>query len=436
MTISEIRAALAELEASPRRSLGQNFLHDQNLAEIIAETVGRANTIVEIGAGLGSLTQHLATRAEHLILVEKDAKMVEWLRKKFAQQRHIEIHHLDALDFDLRTLWGNGTVNIAGNLPYYVSTPLIEHWSSPLCPAERLVFALQSEVAQRFAASPDNKIYGAMSVCVQRRWRVNVVRKLPPKVFYPEPKVDSSVVLLEARRDLPSLDDTLFSTIVRKGFSERRKQLRGLFPEYREHWDALCSHLDIPPTARAENLAVEQWEKWTQFVSPNHTRPSVELFDEVDSADRVVAPRPRGTIHANNLFHRAVHVLIFNASGELFLQRRSPWKDRYPNLWDSSVAGHVDAGETYPEAALRELTEEIGITTTLERIGRLEASAKTGWEFVEIFRGQSEGPFHFDGLEVATGAFFSIPRITDWLAQHPKDFTPLFRRVFQMGSHA
>jgi len=271
MTISEIRTALAELDASPRRSLGQNFLHDQNLAEIIAETVGRANVIVEIGPGLGSLTRHLATRAERLVLVEKDAKMVEWLRKKITE-KNIEIHHADALDFDLRTLWGHGKVNIAGNLPYYVSTPLIEHWSSPLCPTERLVFALQSEVALRLAAAPDNKIYGAMSVCVQRRWRVSLVRKLPPKVFYPEPKVDSSVVLLETRRDLPPLDDALFFSIVRKGFSERRKQLRGLFPEYRKLWEALCACLGVPVTARAENLAVEQWEKWVQFVSPNHAR--------------------------------------------------------------------------------------------------------------------------------------------------------------------
>jgi 16S rRNA (adenine1518-N6/adenine1519-N6)-dimethyltransferase len=126
-------------------------------------------------------------------------------------------------------------------------------------------------------------------------------------------------------------------------------------------------------------------------------------------------------------------MLLFNASGELYLQKRSIWKDRNPARWDSSAAGHVDAGEDYLTAARRELHEELGIEAPeLTSIGRLTPSETTGWEFIEIYKGRHEGPFHPAALEVETGAFFTLEKIRAWSAASPGDFSPVFLQVLPM----
>jgi 16S rRNA (adenine1518-N6/adenine1519-N6)-dimethyltransferase len=121
-----------------------------------------------------------------------------------------------------------------------------------------------------------------------------------------------------------------------------------------------------------------------------------------------------------------VHILIFNAAGELFLQKRSRLKDRHPNVWDSSAAGHVDAGEEYDDAAARELDEELGITATLERIIKLPASENTGHEFIWLYRGQHNGPFRLARREIDYGEFFPPAIVTAWLKARPNDFAPGF----------
>lgn len=295
-----------------------------------------------------------------------------------------------------------------------------------------LVLTLQCEVAERLAARPGDDAFGAMSVCVQRRWHTRLLRKLPPSVFYPEPKVGSATVVMtrKDRNELPPLDDTIFESLVRRGFSERRKQLRGLLAEHRDQWPVICRELGVKETVRAENLSLQQWETLTRLVAPAGAQKDSELFDEVDEHDRVIGPKPRGYIHVNNLRHRAVHIELFNSRGELYLQRRSPWKDLNPSKWDSSAAGHVDAGESYAQAASRELGEELGVHTTLARIGALPCSKETSWEFVEVFRGCHEGPFRLAGLEVETGGFFPLEQISRWLGDRPDDFSPLFHMIF------
>lgn len=433
MTLTEIRAALAELETRPRQSLGQNFLYDQNLARWIVEQLQghHDGTILEIGPGLGALTEFLVPMADRLVLVEKDERMVRWLSNKFPLPQ-VELFHTDALAFDLRRICGEGPVAIVGNLPYYVSTALISHYTDALSPASILVLTLQHEVAARLSATPETSDYGAMSVCVQRRWDVRFLRKLPPSVFYPAPKVSSAVVSLTPRpsKEILPLDDDAFESLVRRGFSERRKQLKNLLPELRGSWQDITSAVGIPVEARAESLTLAQWEKLTALASPCSAQHGDELFDVVDEDDAVLGPQPRAFVHVNNLRHRAIHILLFNSAGELFLQKRSPWKDLNPSLWDSSAAGHVDAGETYHEAAGRELQEELGVSAPLKKIGKLGSSSETSWEFVEIFTGHHEGPFHLARMEVETGAFFPIPKIQKWFSTRPQDFTPLFRLIF------
>ncbi|CAN5747836.1 hypothetical protein BH09VER1_BH09VER1_11650 [soil metagenome] len=435
MTLTEIQQALQNLGVRPRQSLGQNFLHDQNLSRAIVSLldIQPGDHVVEIGPGLGSLSEHILAHDVTLTLVEKDKMMVASLKDKFIDPR-VELFHMDALDFDLRKLYGKGPVKVIGNLPYYVSTPLIAKFASALSPASILVFTLQHELAARLNATPGTKDFGAMSICCSRRWNVKYVRKLPASVFYPQPKVLSGVVTFQRKpaEQVSMVDDVVFETLVRTGFSERRKQLRNLLPQYKERWPEISAYLGVAETVRAEELKLPQWEKFAQFVNPLEAQKGTEVFDVVDEQDEVIGAKPRELVHVNNLRHRAVHMVVFNAEGELFLQKRSIWKDKNPGVWDSSAAGHVDSGETYQEAAQRELGEELGIQCALERIGKLACSEATGWEFIELYRGTHDGPFTLAPLEVETGAFFPMEQIRTWLKRSPGDFSPVFAQCLNL----
>lgn len=430
MTLSEIQRSLEKWETSPTRSLGQNFLHDQNLARWIVGSleIQPGDHIVEIGPGLGALTEFLALQDIRLTLIEKDGRLIRHLEEKFRSPA-TEIIHADALDFDLRKLWGRGPVKIVGNLPYYVSTPLIAKFTSALSPASRLVLTLQLELARRLNAEPRTKDYGAMTVCVNRRWKASLLRKLPGSVFFPAPKVESAVIALDRRPPdaVRPLDEKTFDSLVRRGFSERRKQLRNLLPQLKDRWREVTAGLGVPETVRAEELSLAQWESLTNIALPSTAQSGSEMFDVVDDNDRVLRAEPRDVVHVNNLIHRAAHMLIFNKKGELLLQKRSIWKDRNPGRWDSSAAGHVDSGENYLEAAQRELREELGIEAPpLDSIGRLTPCGQTGWEFIEVYRGVHDGPFRPAPLEVETTAFFRLEEVLRWAAESPADFSPVF----------
>jgi 16S rRNA (adenine1518-N6/adenine1519-N6)-dimethyltransferase len=446
--LSAIRAALDELALAPSKSLGQNFLHDQNLARwIVAQLDARpGDQLVEIGPGLGALTGAALETGAALTALEKDGRLAGFLREKFAGQERFRIEHMDALDFDVRTLWPRQPVKVFGNLPYYVSTPLLFHFVSPESPVERAVFLLQRELAERIAAAgPGSKDYGILSLVIGRRWRVKLLRTLPASVFTPEPKVESALIGLTPRApdDLPACDPQTFERIVRAGFSQRRKQLRKFIaPEFGEtrSWPQAAERLGVPETVRGEELGLEQWIALANAIRP--VNPSAaqdsrgEQFDVVDEANRVIGVASRGEVHARDLRHRAVHVLVFNARGEVFLQKRSPWKDKHPGKWDSSAAGHLDSGEDYEIAARRELTEELGLadaaTAPLELLGDIAASEDTGWEFVQLFRAKSEGPFRWPAEEIEWGGFFPVSAVQEWINVRPGDFAPGFLRCWAM----
>jgi isopentenyl-diphosphate Delta-isomerase len=151
-----------------------------------------------------------------------------------------------------------------------------------------------------------------------------------------------------------------------------------------------------------------------------------ELFDVVDHDDRVIGQAPRREVHARGLLHRAVHVLVHDAAGRLFLQLRSAVKDTFPNCWDSSCSGHLDAGEDYPTAARRELGEELGWhdgSHPLRPVTKLPASPHTGHEFIEIFLlGPVSGPFILHPEEISDGLWVSPAQLDELLAQTPERF--------------
>lgn len=157
-----------------------------------------------------------------------------------------------------------------------------------------------------------------------------------------------------------------------------------------------------------------------------------ELFDVVDEADRVIRVARRGDVHANGWRHRAVHILVFNGGGEVFLQKRSMGKDSQPGKWDSSASGHLDSGEDYRPAAMREIQEELGVACAgVEEIGALAASESTGQEFVRIYRAWHEGPFTLHPQEIDEGRWIPVADLEQWLADRPGDFAPCFRVVWE-----
>jgi len=154
-----------------------------------------------------------------------------------------------------------------------------------------------------------------------------------------------------------------------------------------------------------------------------HANPD-ELFDVVDHADRVISQAPRHKVHARKLLHRAVHVMVHDRNGRLFLQRRSLSKDTFPGCWDSSCSGHVDAGEDYPIAARRELGEELGwhdASLPLRPLLKLNASPETGYEFIQIYlMGPLSGPFELHPEEIIEG-HWSVPTDLDTLIRENPD---------------
>lgn len=201
MKLSTIHSTLASRGLQPTRSLGQNFLHDQNLAEWTVSLLHleAGEPWVEIGPGLGALTEYALQRSDNGLLIEKDDRLIPYLHETFPR---LTIIHGDAAAFDTRNLFERGPGKVLGNLPYYISSQILFNFTSEPSPATAIVATLQRELAERLAAAPGSKDYGGPTVLIGRRWRTQLLRMLPASVFTPAPQVESAVVLLTpARRE-------------------------------------------------------------------------------------------------------------------------------------------------------------------------------------------------------------------------------------------
>ena len=433
MKLSDIRATLQEIHVSPVKTLGQNFLHDQNLARWIVDQaqITSDDYVLEIGPGLGALTELLLEKGARVLAIEKDTRLANFLHERFARER-LEILNIDALKFDARNLFMYRRVKLVGNLPYNISSQLLLKFLAPLNPISLWLFVLQKEMAARLSAKPSTHDYGALTLRIQLRHHVKYLRTVSATVFLPRPEVDSAVVRILPRdpRELPPHDKELLLELIRLGFSQRRKQLRKLLRERVDDWDTLARHLNIDPKARAEELSLLQWIGVVNFIAPllcpDIGLTNNERFPIVDKNDRILRDASRSQVHGNNLRHRAVHILIFNPIGEVYLQQRSRWKDRHPLKWDSSAAGHVIATERYDDTAQRELKEELGISVALKKIVKLSASERTDHEFVWLYRGEVAGNLSPSRTEIEAGAFFPEKIIDGWVAARPEDFAPGF----------
>jgi 16S rRNA (adenine1518-N6/adenine1519-N6)-dimethyltransferase len=232
--------------------------------------------------------------------------------------------------------------------------------------------------------------------------------------------------------------------LVKLGFSQRRKQLGNLLGKALGSWPEAAAALGVPTTARAESLSISQWCRLAAW-KPGETEANPaaaaqdihgEIFDVVDAEDRVLGQASRHEVHTLQLRHRAIHIMVRNTAGEFFLQRRSRWKDVCPLKWDSSAAGHVNAGQAYPETAARELREELGVDAPLEWVAKTDAGEETGFEFVHLFEANHEGPFHLPPAEIDCGEWFTPAQIERWLATRPGDFAPGFRTCWSLWKSA
>ena len=439
MKLSEISTTLRDIRVVPVKSLGQNFLHDRNLARWIVDQakVTAEDYVVEIGPGLGALTEVALDKGAHLLAIEKDARLVKFLREKF-QDRRLGVLHADALKFDVRTLYAQPRVKLIGNLPYYISSQLLLTFIDYPSPISLAVLMLQKELARRLSALPSTSDYGALTLQVQLHHRVEFLRTISSSVFLPQPEVDSALVRITPRAptELPAVDFGLFNQLVRCGFSQRRKQLGKLIANFIPDWPRAAETLGLDRQVRAEAVSLSDWLALANLVrpinAPEKNSQATERFSVVDEHDQLLRDAPRSEVHGDNLRHRAVHILIFNKNGEILLQKRMRWKDRHPLLWDSSAAGHVNAGEDYDSAARRELKEELGIDVALKRLGKLPASTSTDQEFISVYQGRHDGNFTTEPTEIEIVQFFPPDLVDGWIAARPNDFATAFLECWKL----
>lgn len=215
------------------KSLGQNFLIDQNILDNIVDgaNVSEGDCIIEVGPGIGSLTQNIAERADSVLAVEIDKTLIPILKETLGAYPNVEVINEDVLKLDLHKLieekFPGRTVKVIANLPYYVTTPIIMKFLEEKVPVKSLTIMIQKEVADRMQAGPGTKDYGALSIAVQYYSNPKILLKVPPSVFIPQPKVESTVIRLDIL-DTPKVSverEDLFFSLVKDAFGKRRKTL-------------------------------------------------------------------------------------------------------------------------------------------------------------------------------------------------------------------
>lgn len=430
---TEIKRQLDAMGVTPSRKLGQNFLIDENVARWIVGQleIDENDTVVEVGPGTGALTEHVVGHVRRLILVEFDARLAEALGEKYRDAPGVEVHHCDGARFDIRQLFKYQPVKLLGNLPYSAGGAIMRNFMKRPSPVCKAVLMLQKEFIDRIMAEPRTKAYGVLSLRMQCEWLSRPVKTIPPQAFYPRPLIDSTVMVCDPRpADLPVYDARLFDELVRRGFAQRRKQLRKQMPDTRP-WEDAAKWIGAAETVRAEELSLEQWVELTRYYDDHplkeNAQDGAELFDVVDEDDKVIGQETRDVVHRQQLLHRAVHIFVFNKRKELFLQKRSRLKDMHPGVWDSSAAGHLNAGENYDDTAGRELEEELGIRdVSLQDFGRVNACPSTGWEHVRLYLARYDGAVRFPCSEIESGQWFPTGEIRAWVEARPEDFASGF----------
>jgi 16S rRNA (adenine1518-N6/adenine1519-N6)-dimethyltransferase len=260
------------------KSLGQNFLIDKNIRDKIVEgsLIGPDDLVIEIGPGVGVLTQLLAEHAQQVIAIEIDKALIPILKETLEDYPNTKVVNEDVLRCDLNSLIAahqpKGAVRFVGNLPYYITTPIIMKILEDRIPADSITVMVQKEVADRLSATPGNKTYGAITVAVRYYCTVTKVISAPREVFYPRPNVDSTVIRLDIRKECPVklLDEAAFFAVVKAGFGQRRKTLHnaltGIYGLDKLQTGSIIEKAGIDPGRRAETLDMDEFARLANTI--------------------------------------------------------------------------------------------------------------------------------------------------------------------------
>ena len=265
------------------KSLGQNFLTDKNIIDSIIEGagIGSEDLVIEIGPGIGVITYEASLTARRVIAVEIDKNLIPILQETLAERDNIQIINEDILKTDVNRIIEDAKaidpqikgVKIIGNLPYYITTPIIMKLLEEGVNADGITIMMQKEVADRIKAAPGTKAYGALSIAVQYYCAVESVVNVPKEVFVPQPKVDSTVLTLKILKDRPveDVDREIFFAVVKAGFGQRRKTLNnsltGVGGVSKEIAVQALSEAGIDPSRRAETLSLQEFAKLSNQVA-------------------------------------------------------------------------------------------------------------------------------------------------------------------------
>lgn len=269
------RAIMESYGLTFKKSLGQNFLTDINILKniVAAGQVGEDDDIIEIGPGIGALTEQLAKRAHKVMALEIDERLLPVLADTLSPYPNVEVVHQDILKADLQALIaqhfdGKHPIKIVANLPYYITTPIIMHLLESGVDFAAIVVMMQKEVADRLSANPGNKDYGSLSIAVQYQMDAQIAFIVPKTVFIPQPKVDSAIVVLQKRpvEKYHVNNYSHFQKLVKGCFAHRRKSLwnnlqalYGKQPEQKQLLQEVLAKLELAQSVRAETLSLEQF---------------------------------------------------------------------------------------------------------------------------------------------------------------------------------
>ena len=248
------------------KKLGQNFLIKRGIVDEIvkAADLQEGEPVLEIGPGIGTLTQGLAQSGAHVTAIELDTRLLEVLDTTLAQYSNVTIVHGDVLKLDVPSIMNNEPFKVVANLPYYITTPIIMSLLESRLPIERLVVMVQKEVALRMVAKPGTKDYGALSVAVQYYTKPDIVLDVPPKSFLPAPAVTSSVIrcVLSDKPPVDVIDEKLFFRVVKAGFAQRRKTFANTMKTTglsKDRIEELLAKANIDGQRRGETFTLQEF---------------------------------------------------------------------------------------------------------------------------------------------------------------------------------
>lgn len=274
---------LKQYDLAAKKSLGQNFIIDTNILENIvsAGDVTKDTTVIEVGPGIGALTEQLAKKAGKVIAFEIDDRLLPVLEDTLSPYSNVTILHQDVLKANLEEVYETylkeaKDIVMVANLPYYITTPIIMRFLESSLPIDRMVLMMQKEVANRLSASPSTKAYGSLSIAVQYYMKAEVAFIVPKTVFIPQPNVESAIIRLTRLEDkkLVVKNEELFFAIARAAFVQRRKTLWnnmvnafGKEPEVKEQLEAALNEAGIDPKRRGETLSLNEFAVLSDTIS-------------------------------------------------------------------------------------------------------------------------------------------------------------------------